>query len=50
MEISKEKKPETFEQNPEIVERLTNIMNKYVSDGRSTPGAKQTNEGRSSRI
>ncbi len=38
------------ERNPEIVKRLTNIMNKYVSDGRSTPGAKQTNEGRSSRI
>jgi hypothetical protein len=32
-------------QNPEVVERLTKLMEKYISDGRSTPGPKQKNEG-----
>lgn len=30
-------------QHPEVVERLTKLLEKYVKDGRSTPGAKQKN-------
>ena len=30
--------------HPEIVERLTNLMNRYIADGRSTPGAPQKND------
>ncbi len=30
---------------PGVVERMTKLMQKYVDDGRSTPGAPQTNEG-----
>jgi arylsulfatase A-like enzyme len=30
--------------NPEIVARLTKLLEKYVADGRSTPGPKQTND------
>ena len=29
--------------HPEIVERLTKLLEKYVADGRSTPGAPQQN-------
>jgi len=32
------------ETNPEVVVRLTALMQKYIAEGRSTPGAKQTNE------
>ncbi len=32
------------ESNPEIVERLTTLMKKYIADGRSTAGAPQKNE------
>ncbi len=31
--------------NPEVVERLTKLLQKYVAEGRSTPGARQANEG-----
>jgi arylsulfatase A-like enzyme len=31
--------------HPEIVERLTKLLEKYVADGRSTPGAPQKNAG-----
>lgn len=31
------------DQHPEIVERLTALLEKYVAEGRSTPGAKQIN-------
>ena len=31
-------------ENPEVVKRLTALMEKYVSDGRSTPGAIQKND------
>jgi len=31
--------------HPEIVERLTTLLKKYVADGRSTPGAPQQNNG-----
>ena len=31
--------------NPETVQRLTQLAEKYISDGRSTPGAKQENNG-----
>lgn len=30
--------------NPEMVERLTKLLQKYVTDGRSTPGAPQKND------
>ncbi len=32
------------ESNPEVVERLTTLMKKYIADGRSTDGAPQKNE------
>ena len=32
-------------EHPEIVERLTKLLEKYVADGRSTPGAPQSNTG-----
>ncbi len=31
--------------HPEIVEKLTGLMEKHIADGRSTPGAPQSNEG-----
>jgi arylsulfatase A-like enzyme len=33
------------EQHPEVVSRLTKLLEKYVADGRSTPGAPQSNTG-----
>ncbi|MEI6535376.1 MAG: arylsulfatase, partial [Verrucomicrobiaceae bacterium] len=33
-----------YNEHPEIVERLTRLLEKYVSDGRSTPGAGQAND------
>ncbi len=33
------------DENPEIVEQLTALMQKYIDEGRSTPGAPQQNEG-----
>ena len=30
--------------HPEIVTRLTKLLEKYVADGRSTPGRQQTND------
>ena len=30
-------------EHPEVVERLMKLLEKYVADGRSTPGAKQQN-------
>jgi hypothetical protein len=32
------------DQHPEIVERLTALLDCYVADGRSTPGAAQNND------
>jgi hypothetical protein len=31
-------------EHPEIVTRLRSLLEKYISDGRSTPGAKQRND------
>jgi arylsulfatase A-like enzyme len=31
-------------QNPEVVARLTRLLDKYAADGRSTPGPKQAND------
>ena len=31
------------DKHPEIVARLTRLLERYVADGRSTPGAKQAN-------
>ena len=30
-------------EHPEIIERLTRLLERYIADGRSTPGTKQTN-------
>jgi hypothetical protein len=32
-------------EHPEVVARLTELLEKYVADGRSTPGKAQKNEG-----
>ncbi len=31
-------------EHPEVVNRLTKLLESYVTNGRSTPGAKQTND------
>lgn len=31
-------------EHPEVVERLTKLLEQYIADGRSTPGAKQKND------
>jgi arylsulfatase A len=36
------------DQHPDVVERLTKLLEKYIADGRSTPGAPQQNEGETS--
>ena len=33
-----------YNQHPEIVAQLTKLLEKYVADGRSTPGPKQQND------
>ncbi len=33
-------------QHPEVVERLTRLLEKYVADGRSTPGKPRKNDGK----
>ncbi len=35
-------------EHPKVVQRLTRLLEKYVADGRSTPGLPQKNEGRTS--
>lgn len=32
-------------QNPEVVQKLTGLLKKYIEDGRSTPGKPQKNDG-----
>jgi arylsulfatase A-like enzyme len=34
-----------YDQNPEIVRRLTDLLTRYVRNGRSTPGLPQANTG-----
>ena len=34
------------EQHPDVVKRLTKLLEKYVADGRSTPGSAQSNTGK----
>ena len=36
------------DKHPDVVERLTKLMQKYIDDGRSTPGKPQHNEGKTS--
>jgi arylsulfatase A-like enzyme len=45
-DMSKDVSEQTNEQanHPEIVERLTKLLEKYVADGRSTPGPPQPND------
>ena len=31
-------------EHPEVVAKLTKLLEKYVADGRSTPGARQLNQ------
>jgi arylsulfatase A-like enzyme len=33
-----------YQEHPEIVQRLTRLLEKYVAEGRSTPGARQHND------
>ena len=33
-------------EHPDVVERLTKLLERYVAEGRSTPGAPQENEGK----
>jgi arylsulfatase A-like enzyme len=35
-----------YKDHPEVVQRLTKLLEKYVADGRSTPGAPQKNDAR----
>ncbi len=37
-------KDNVYAEHPEIVERLTKLLEKYIADGRSTPGKKQKND------
>src|ERR1051325_9442425 len=39
-------KENVADKNPEVVRRLTVLMEKYVTEGRSTPGAPQANTGK----
>jgi arylsulfatase A len=38
-------KQNLYSRHPEVVKELTELLQKYIDDGRSTPGKKQTNEG-----
>jgi len=38
-------KENVHDQHPEVVKRLTALLDRYVAQGRSTPGAPQQNEG-----
>jgi len=40
-----QEKNNVMDQHPEVVEKLTALMKKYVEEGRSTPGVRQLNEG-----
>jgi len=31
-------------EHPEVVERMTKLLEKFVADGRSTPGPRQAND------
>jgi len=42
LDISERKN--VYDRHPEIVERLTNLLQKYVDNGRSTPGKAQKND------
>lgn len=46
LDKDKAEKNNVVDQNPEIVSRLTKLMEKYIEDGRSTPGARQLNRGK----
>jgi hypothetical protein len=43
-DISEQKN--VYDKHPKVVKRLTNLLKKYIADGRSTPGAKLSNEGK----
>ncbi len=45
LEIDIEEKNNVAEQNPEIVRELSDLMQKYIDEGRSTPGVLQQNVG-----
>ena len=36
--------PDRGREHPEVVMRLTQLLQKHIADGRSTPGAKQPND------
>ncbi len=37
-------------QHPEVVKQLTQLAEKQIADGRSTPGAKQKNDGKETEL
>ena len=45
LESDEGEKENLVEQHPEVVDRLTKLMEKYIREGRSTPGSPQQNEG-----
>ena len=45
LEADPAEKKNLSEENPEKVKELTALLQKYVDEGRSTPGAKQENDG-----
>jgi arylsulfatase A len=45
MEADPSEKENLYRSHPEVVERLEAALTKIVSDGRSTPGAPQENDG-----
>jgi len=44
METDVGEQTNVYQEHPEIVERLTKCLEQYVANGRSTPGAPQTND------
>lgn len=44
MEADVAEENNVMEQHPEVVSRLTTLMEQYIADGRSTPGAAQEND------
>ncbi len=44
MSTDEEEQHNVAAEHPEIVKELSALLQKYIDDGRSTPGAKQTND------
>jgi hypothetical protein len=44
LDIDIGEKNNVLDKHPEVVKRLTDLMAKYINDGRSTPGPSQSND------